>query len=59
MTVDPQGQVTNVEVEVAEGVGARIKDRAIQAGYMTLFPPDPDRATKPLIWRRTLEFAPN
>lgn len=59
MTVDPQGQVTHVEVEVAEGVGAKIKDRAIQAGYMTLFSPDQDRAAKPLIWRRTLEFAPD
>lgn len=58
MEVDPQGRVTHVEVEVAEGVGERIRDRAIAAGYMSLFPPDPARATAPLRWRRTLSFAP-
>lgn len=58
MDVDPQGRVTHVEVEVAEGVGERIRDRAIAAGYMSLFPPDPARATTPLRWRRTLSFAP-
>ncbi len=58
MDVDPQGRVTHVEVEVAEGVGERIRDRAIAAGYLTLFPPDPARATTPLRWRRTLSFAP-
>ena len=58
MDVDPQGRVTHVEVEVADGVGERIRDRAIAAGYMTLFPPDPARATTPLRWRRTLSFAP-
>ncbi len=58
MDVDPQGRVTHVEVEVAEGVGERIRDRAIAAGYMTLFPPDPARAATPLRWRRALSFAP-
>ena len=58
MDVDPQGKVTHVEVEVAEGVGERLRDRAIAAGYLSLFPPDPDRAGTPLRWRRSLEFAP-
>ncbi|MCD7099563.1 hypothetical protein [Stenotrophomonas sp. MMGLT7] len=57
MDVDPQGKVTHVEVEVAEGVGERLRDRAIAAGYLTLFPPDPGRAAAPLRWRRTLSFA--
>lgn len=58
MDVDPQGRVTHVEVEVAEGVGERLRERAIAAGYLTLFPPDPDRATEPLRWRRALSFGP-
>ncbi|MCW4455882.1 hypothetical protein OK348_13915 [Flavobacterium sp. MXW15] len=58
MDVDPQGKVTHVEVEVAEGVGERLRDRAIAAGYLTLFPPDPGRVAEPLRWRRTLSFAP-
>ncbi len=57
MDVDSQGKVTHVDVEVAEGVGERLRERAIAAGYMTLFPPDPGRATKPLRWSRTLSFA--
>ncbi len=44
MDVDPLGRVTQVEVEVAEGVGERLRERAIAAGYLTLFPPDPGRA---------------
>lgn len=58
MDVDPQGKVTHVEVEVAEGVGERLRDRAIAAGYLSLFPPDPGRAGTPLRWRRSLDFAP-
>jgi hypothetical protein len=58
MDVDPQGHVTHVEVEVAEGVGERLRERAIAAGYLTVFPPDPGRATQPLRWRRALAFAP-
>ena len=58
MDVDPQGKVTHVEVEVAEGVGERLRDRAIAAGYLSLFPPDPGRAGSPLRWRRSLDFAP-
>ncbi|MEN5209208.1 hypothetical protein ABE493_13915 [Stenotrophomonas terrae] len=57
--VDPQGRVTQVEVEVAEGVGERLRERAIAAGYLTLFPPDPGRAARPLRWRRELSFAPD
>jgi len=52
MEVNEDGAVTNVEVESAEGVGERIKDRAISAGYMSLFPPDPSRRGKPLKYRR-------
>ncbi|AUZ56244.1 hypothetical protein B1L07_15455 [Stenotrophomonas acidaminiphila] len=58
MDVDPQGKVTHVDVEVAEGVGERLRDRAIAAGYLSLFPPDPGRAATPLRWRRSLDFAP-
>lgn len=59
MDVDPQGTVTHVDVEVAEGVGEKLRDRAIAAGYLSLFPPDPSRASKPLRWRRELNFAPD
>lgn len=59
MTVDSRGKVTHVDVEIAEGVGERIKDRAIVAGYLTVFSPDPNRSTTPLIWRRELSFAPD
>lgn len=59
MDVNAKGAVTNVEVEVAEGVGERIKDRAISAGYMSLFPPDPSRIGKPLKYRRELKFSPD
>lgn len=58
MDVDAQGKVTHVEVEVAEGVGERLRERALAAGWLTRFGPDPARADTPLRWRRTLEFAP-
>ena len=58
MDVDPEGRVTHVEVEVAEGVGERLRDRAIAAGFLSLFPPDPGRVATPLRWRRSLDFAP-
>ncbi|ARQ92184.1 hypothetical protein A7326_20695 [Stenotrophomonas maltophilia] len=57
MDVDAEGKVTRVEVEVAEGVGERLRTRAMAAGWLSQFGPDPARATKPLRWRRTLEFA--
>lgn len=59
MTVNEKGEVTGVQVEAAEGVGARIKDRAIAAGYMSLFPPDPSRAGNLLKYRRELKFEPD
>lgn len=59
MDVDPLGKVTHVEVEQAEGVGEHLRARALAAGYLTLFPPDPARATTPLRWRRTLTFSPD
>ncbi|MCL7714711.1 hypothetical protein K5L01_08655 [Stenotrophomonas sp. CPCC 101365] len=58
MEVDPEGRVTHVEIEVAEGIGEHLRDRAFAAGYMSLFPPDPARAATPLRWRRSLSFAP-
>ncbi|WP_228886403.1 hypothetical protein [Stenotrophomonas rhizophila] len=59
MTVNENGEVTNVEVEAAEGIGERIKGRAIAAGNMSLFPPDPSRVGDPLKYRRELKFAPD
>jgi hypothetical protein len=47
MSVDPAGRVSHVEVEAAEGAGKAMEDRAVAAGYLTLFPPDPSRAEKP------------
>ena len=40
MSVDTAGVVRNVEVEAAEGAGEAMKDRAIAAGYLTVFPPN-------------------
>ncbi|WP_260286868.1 hypothetical protein [Xanthomonas sp. 3058] len=58
MTVDAQGTVTDVSVVTAEGVGLKLRDRAIAAGYLSLFFPDQQRETAPLVWRRELSFAP-
>jgi hypothetical protein len=55
--VNARGDVTMVEVEVAEGVGKRIEDRAIAAGYMSLFPPDPSRGKEEFVYQRELKFA--
>lgn len=59
MTVNAQGQVTHVDVIAAEGVGVRLRDRAIAAGYMSIFFPDPKRAAEPQVWQRELSFAPD
>ncbi|MDR7193702.1 hypothetical protein [Luteimonas terrae] len=57
MDVDTDGRVTDVKVENAEGVGERMRHRAIAAGWLSLFPPDPARAAEPLRYRRELTFA--
>jgi hypothetical protein len=57
MKVDPQGRVTAVEIESAEGVGERLRDRVVAAGYLSLFPPDPERVSTPLRAQRSLSFA--
>lgn len=57
MDVDPQGRVTHVDITAAEGVGTRLRDRAIAAGYISLFPPDASRTDSPLRARRVLSFA--
>ena len=59
MHVNESGAVTHVEVEIEEGVGTLMRDRAIAAGYLSLFPPDPSRATEPLKYRRELKFRPD
>lgn len=59
MTVNAQGQVTHVDVVTAEGVGAKLRDRAIAAGHMSIFFPDQKRAVKPQVWQRELSFAPD
>ncbi|KQR07663.1 hypothetical protein ASF90_19530 [Xanthomonas sp. Leaf148] len=58
MRVDAQGTVTDVSVVTAEGVGLKLRDRAIAAGYLSLFFPDKQREKTPLVWRRELSFAP-
>ena len=47
MSVDTAGVVRKVEVEAAEGAGEVMKDRAVAAGYLTMFPPNPSSAAKP------------
>lgn len=56
MEVDVDGHVTDVQVELAEGVGERMRERALAAGRLSLFPPDPSRAAEPLRYRRELSF---
>ncbi|GEM_PF-225020 len=56
MDVDMDGRVTDVQVEIAEGIGERMRDRALAAGRLSLFPPDPSRAAEPLRYRRELRF---
>lgn len=57
MHVNQAGKVTEVEVEAAEGAGTLMKDRAIAAGRLSLFPPDPTRPAN-FTYRRELSFAP-
>lgn len=56
MHINESGAVTKVEVEAAEGVGILMKERAIAAGYISLFPPDPSRAKEASTYRRELKF---
>lgn len=58
MQVNPQGTVTAVTVVTAEGVGLKLRSRAIAAGYLSLFFPDERRERTPLLWRRELSFEP-
>lgn len=57
MHVDRDGKVTGVEIEAAEGVGTRMKDRALAAGHLSMFPPDPARPAD-FTYRRELLFSP-
>lgn len=47
MTVDATGVVRNVEVEAAEGAGKLMEDRALAAGRLTQFPPNPSPTATP------------
>lgn len=57
MHVDPAGAVSEVEVESAEGAGVRMKERAVAAGLLTRFPPDPSRADEPLKIRQEYDLS--
>lgn len=48
MHVDATGTVSHVDVEASEGAGSLMKDRAIAAGYLTMFPPDASRTKEPM-----------
>jgi len=54
-----QGRVFRVDIEVAEGVGEQMKQRAIEAGYLSLFPPDASRGEQGLTFRREFRFSPD
>jgi len=58
MSIGKDGSVTNVKIDEAEGVGVTMKERAIAAGYMSLFPPDPTRDENAR-YRRELHFSPD
>lgn len=57
MEVDDTGKVVGVEIETARGVGERMRDRALAAGWMTRFPPDPARAGKTIKVRQQYDLA--
>ena len=57
MHVDPAGSVSEVEVERAEGAGARMRERAVAAGLLTRFPPDPSRTDRPLKIRQEYDLS--
>lgn len=59
MHVDAAGKVVDVDIETSEGIGEQMKPRALAAGYLSLFPPDPSRGTQGIQVRRTLNFAPD
>ncbi len=59
MHVNESGTVIKVELEAAEGVGILMKEGAIAAGYMSLFPPDPSRTKEASTYRRELTFKPD
>jgi hypothetical protein len=59
MHVNAAGKVTSVDIEVAEGVGEQMKERAIEAGFLSLFPPDPSRGPEGITYRRELTFRPD
>jgi hypothetical protein len=48
MHVDETGKVDHAQVESTEGAGNRMRDRAVAAGLLTMFPPDPTRTSEPL-----------
>ena len=49
-------KVADVVIESAEGAGGLMRDRAIAAGYITRFPPDPSRAGKPYRVRQVYQL---
>lgn len=59
MTVNRAGNVTHVQIEAAEGIGERLRARALAAGYLSLYPPDPSRAEAGAVYRRALNFRPD
>jgi len=58
MHVTRSGSVSQVDIETAEGVGAKMRDRALAAGFLSLFPPDPARDANAK-FRRQMSFRNN
>lgn len=57
--VSSKGEVTEVKVVSAEGVGKKIEGRAITAGYMSLFPKNISGEGEGFVYRRELNFVPD
>jgi hypothetical protein len=57
MHVDAAGSVSAVDVESAEGAGRRMTERAIAAGLLTRFPPDPGRSAQPVKIRQEYKLS--
>lgn len=58
MHVTRSGAVSQVDIESAEGIGVALQDRALAAGFLSLFPPDPAREEN-ATFRRQMSFRSN
>lgn len=59
MMVAASGKVMSVEIEEAEGIGEEMKEHALAAGYISLFPVDSRRPGGGIAYKRAMNFHPD